>query len=124
VKSHNDEYFFSRSPLLRMLSYARENKIPVWTELRLLDFLKTRDEASFSDFRWKGQLLRFRLLSGIKNPSGLSILLPEHFNNLKIRNIKIDGKDIESVAWRIKGIEYARVTISPGKNYDILVKYE
>ena len=31
VKSHNDEYYFSKTPLMKMLAYANSNGIPVWT---------------------------------------------------------------------------------------------
>ena len=34
VKSHNDEYYFSKSPLMKMLAYANHHNIPVWTELK------------------------------------------------------------------------------------------
>ncbi len=47
VKSHNDEYYFSKTPLMKMLNYANRNGIPVWTSLKLLDFIKMRDEAFF-----------------------------------------------------------------------------
>ena len=46
VKSHNDEYYFSKIPLMKMLAYANSNGVPVWTSLKLLDFIKMRDEAS------------------------------------------------------------------------------
>ena len=52
VKSHNDEYYFSKSPLMKMLAYANQQNIPVWTEIKLLDFIKMKDEASFSNIRW------------------------------------------------------------------------
>ncbi len=40
IKSHNDEYYFSRVPLLKMLAYANSKNIPVWTLLNWLISLK------------------------------------------------------------------------------------
>ena len=42
VKAHNNEYYFSEKPLMKMLDYANSKGIPVWTELKLLDFLKQK----------------------------------------------------------------------------------
>ena len=53
IKSHNNEYFFSRIPLMHMLDYANEHHIPVWTAEKLLDFLQMKDEASFKNINWK-----------------------------------------------------------------------
>ena len=55
VKAHNNEYYFSKIPLMNMLNYARDNGIPVWTPVKLLDFLKAKDEAAFSKIKWKGK---------------------------------------------------------------------
>ena len=63
VKSHNDEYYFSKKPLMKMLAYAKSNGIPVWTELKLLDFIKMKDDASFTDLNWSGNRLSFHLKS-------------------------------------------------------------
>ena len=48
IKSHNDEYYFSRDPLMKMLAYADSNGIPVWTVSELAGFARMRDEARFS----------------------------------------------------------------------------
>ncbi len=34
---------------MKMLAYANSNGIPVWTALKLLDFIKMREEASFTN---------------------------------------------------------------------------
>lgn len=124
VKSHNDEYDFSRSPLLKMLGYANTQNIPVWTELKLLDFIKMKDEASFSDFSWSNNHLTFKLSSSHKHPSGLTFLLPFGHDSLKIKNIEIAGQTRKFVRWKIKGSEYALVTVIPGNTYNISVNYD
>jgi hypothetical protein len=124
VKSHNDEYYFSKSPLMKMLTYSRQNNIPVWTELKLLNFLKMKDEASFSGFRWADHLLTFNLSSNLKHSSGLTFLLPVVHDNLKIKSIEIEGQIRKFARWKIKGSEYAVVTVTPGITYNISVKYD
>jgi hypothetical protein len=124
VKSHNDEYYFSKSPLMKMLTYARQNKIPVWTELKLLDFLKMKDEATFSGFDWSDNQLTFKLSSSLKNSNGLTFLLPLTYNNKKIILIAVNGEEGKFEQKKIKGFDYAQVTVVPGNNYNISVKYQ
>ena len=62
----------------------RQNKIPVWTELNLLDFLKMKDEAKFSGLDWSGNQLKFKLSSNLKNSNGLTFLLPVNHGDKKI----------------------------------------
>jgi len=124
VKSHNDEYYFSRSPLMKMLTYARQNKIPVWTELNLLDFLKMKDEAVFSGFDWSNDQLTFKLSSSIKNSNGLTFLLPVKHENKIIRQIIVNAEERKFEKMTIKGFEYALITIFPGNDYNISIKYQ
>jgi hypothetical protein len=124
VKSHNDEYYFSKSPLMKILTYARQNKIPVWTELNLLDFLKMKDETVFSGFDWSNDQLTFKLSSSIKNSNGLTFLLPINHMDLKIRQIVVNNQNRKFEHRIIKGIEYALVTVIPGNEYRISVKYQ
>ena len=49
VKAHNNEYYFSKTPLMNMLDYSNENHIPVWAPVKLLEFLKAKDEATFTN---------------------------------------------------------------------------
>lgn len=124
VKSHNDEYYFSRTPLLKMLSYANHNKIPVWTELQLLDFIKMKDQASFSDVNWSKNRLTFTLSSAYKHSGGLSFYVPANHGILKIRHFTLNGQDTPFKQVRIKGYEYALLTVNAGNTYDISVKYQ
>ena len=61
VKAHNNEYYFSREPLLHMIGYANQKGIPVWTVEHLLHFMSMRDDASFKDVKWQNHKLRFTL---------------------------------------------------------------
>jgi hypothetical protein len=124
VKSHNDEYYFSKAPLMKMLDYARQNKIPVWTELNLLDFLKMKDEAAFSAFGWSDNELTFKLTSTLKNASGLTFLLPVNHGNLKVRQIAVNNQNRKFEKRKIKGSEYALIIVNSGNTYNISAKYE
>jgi hypothetical protein len=123
VKSHNDEYYFSKIPLMKMLAYANSNGIPVWTALKLLDFIKMRDEASFTNTNWSNNSLSFNLNSSITNSNGLSIMIPHNFGNKKINGITKNGVDASFIVREVRGSDYALLTVEPGKMYQISARY-
>ncbi len=123
VKSHNDEYYFSKEPLLKMIAYAHEHGIPVWTARMLLDFLKMRDESFFSNINWSKNQLSFRLNSSIKNPNGLTFMLPAEFQGKKIKWISKNGNEQAFIIRSVKSYEYAMVTVESGNTYDIIAVY-
>lgn len=124
IKSHNNEYYFSKEPLMKMLDYANTKKVPVWTALKLLDFLKMKDEASFSNISWSDNQLRFILKSSVKNENGLSFMLPVQHGNIKISKLIVNGENRLFDLKLVKGMEYAFLTIAPGNNYEISVNYK
>jgi hypothetical protein len=123
VKSHNDEYYFSKAPLMKMLAYAKNNGIPVWTALKLLDFIKMRDNATFTDISWSGNKLSFNLNSTLKHSNGLTFMVPFRYRDRRINSITRNGKDTPFIHRYVKGSEYAFLTVKPGENYSILVNY-
>jgi hypothetical protein len=123
VKSHNDEYPFSRIPLLKMITYATENGIPVWTAANLMDFLRARDDAEFYDINMKGKKLSFKLNSSLTHESGLTFMIPAEFNSMKIERVLINRETYPYEARMFKGKNYAYVTVKAGKNYCVSVNY-
>jgi hypothetical protein len=123
VKSHNDEYYFSKTPLMKMLAYADSNGIPVWTALKLLDFIKMREEASFTSTSWSDNSLSFNLNSSLNNSNGLTIMIPHNFGNRRIKGISKNGNDASFIVREIKGSVYALLTVKPGANYSMVVNY-
>lgn len=123
VKSHNDEYYFSRSPLMKMLDYANQHNIPVWTELMLLDFIKMKDEASFTNVTWVNNKLSFNLNSSVINNNGLTCMVPANFKDLRITAISLDGSDTRIITRKIKGSEKVLITVKSGTNHSIVVNY-
>ena len=123
VKSHNDEYYFSKSPLLKMLAYANLNKIPVWTELKLLDFIKMKDEASLTDISWANNKLTFDINSSLKNKLGLTFIVPAEYKGLRVKKISLDGSSAKFLTRSVKGSDYAWVTVESGRNHSIVVNY-
>jgi hypothetical protein len=123
VKSHNDEYYFSKAPLMKMLAYAISNGIPVWPALKLLDFIKVRDEATFTDISWTNSTLSFKLNSSLTYRNGLTVMVPFNFGERKVKEIIINGKDARFFRRAVKGLDYALLTVKPGSNYSILVNY-
>jgi hypothetical protein len=124
IKSHNWGYNFSKKPLMNMLAYANTNDIPVWTALKLLDFLKMKDEASFTKINWTNNQLSFTLNSSLKHSNGLTFMIPANFGDKKVNMITKDGTDTQFSIKSVKGSEYAFVTVEPGKNYDLKVNYK
>jgi hypothetical protein len=123
VKSHNDEYYFSKIPLMKMLAYANLQKIPVWTELNLLDFIKMRDQAAFTNIKWSDNQMQFNLTSSLKHANGLTFMVPLRYRESTVKGITMNGKDLSYVTRRVKGSDYAFATVQPGQNYAIAVNY-
>ena len=124
VKAHNAEYFFSEKPLMKMLDYAANKGIPVWTEEKLLDFLLAKDGAQFSDIKWSNNLLSFTIHSTMPHPNHLTYLLPLNFNGKKITQIKCNNELQTFASVTMKGSTYAWLSIKPGSNYQIVVTYD
>ncbi|MFT3705314.1 MAG: hypothetical protein QM802_23300 [Agriterribacter sp.] len=123
VKAHNAEYFFSEMPLMKMLDYANSKHIPVWTEIKLLGFLKAKDEASFNDVSWRNNVLSFNIQSSLTHTNDIAYLIPLRYQGKKINKITSNGKSQHFVVRSIKGYQYALVTIKPGSSYSITVNY-
>jgi hypothetical protein len=123
IKAHNNEYYFSKETLMKMLAYAKENGIPVWTALNLLNFLKMKDEASFTCISWTNNTLSFTLNSSLKHSNGLTFLVPANYGDEKITGITKDNEDSQFTIRPVKGSEYAFVTVRPGSDCAIQVYY-
>lgn len=123
IKAHNDEYYFSKEPLLKMLAYANENGIPVWTTVKLLDFIKMKDEASFNNINWTNNQLLFKISSSLKHSNGLTFIIPTSYWNKKMKAVYKDGTRQSFIIRSVKGCDYAFVTVEPGYVYDIKVDY-
>ena len=124
IKSHNDEYYFSKKPLLRMLEYANNKGIPVWTAANLLDFIKMRDEANFSKVTWLNNQLSFTLNSSLTHNNGLTFMIPAGYDGKKIKTITKNGKELPVISKQVKGVEYVFVTVDGGADYVFHVDYE
>ena len=123
VRAHNNEYFFSEIPLMKMLDYAKANNIPVWTELSWLQFLETKDNSAFQNVEWNDNRLTFDVNSTIPFPRDLAVLIPNRINNKTIKDVlndKNSGYDLVM----IKGKEYARLYCKAGVDSHIEVLYD
>jgi hypothetical protein len=124
VKAHNNEYYFSKTPLMNMLDYANANRIPVWNPVKLLEFLQAKDEATFTDIKWEANnQLSFKIKSALKHPNDLSCMIPYLFNGRKINEININGVKQGYSVKQVKGFSYAFLTIKPSSDYYVVVKY-
>jgi hypothetical protein len=124
VRAHNNEYFFSKVPLMKALDYAVARGVPVWTELQLLEFVKAKDEATFSDLTWSDNTMRFNINSTIKIDHGLTCLLPLLYEGKKVDKVITNGNEQTYSVKSMKGFQYVWVTVTPGSNYRIEVHYK
>lgn len=106
-----------------MLDYAAHKNIPVWTEYKLLEFLRSKEKTSFINLNWNDNQLSFDIRSTMKFPERLTCMIPYVHNENKLRNIGLDAKEIQYTVRKIKGIEYALFDITPGSSYHVKVTY-
>lgn len=124
IKAHNDEYSFSKTPLLQMLDYAKEHGIPVWTPVKLLKFLEARDEARFTEIKWTdGRRLSFKMKSALKHSNGLTCMIPYTFNGVRIHEITVNNTKQSFLIKKVKGFDYAFLTVGAGAVYNIEANY-
>ncbi len=123
VKAHNDEYHFSKVPLMNMLDYANSKHIPVWTAHKLLDFLKAKEDAAFKNIRWSQNKLSFSIQSTLAHTNGLTTLIPHLYNGKKISKITVNGLPQAYSVRSVKGYDYAMFTVKPGLGYNLEISY-
>jgi hypothetical protein len=122
VRAHNNEYFFSEIPLMKMLDYANANNVPVWTELSWLEFLQAKDEATFNNLVFINDKLTFDVHSTIPFERDLAVIIPYRFDNKKVNSILI-GEAAAFDVVTIKGTVYARVFCKTGTDTHFAVHY-
>jgi hypothetical protein len=123
IKSHNDEYYFSRDPLMKMLAYAGRNGIPVWTASKLAEFVRMRDEARFSSISWSDNKMSFNLCSSLKHSSGLTVMIPLLYRDKKLMGIECNGEEVAYKKRSVKGYDYAFLTVQPGADYSFKIAF-
>jgi hypothetical protein len=124
IKSHNDEYYFSREPLMKMLAYAGSNGIPVWTVSELAEFTRTRDEARFSNILLSGNKMSFDLNSSLKHNSGLTVMIPLIYRHSVLKSIECNGDEVKYTKGSVRGYDYAFLTVEPGEDYSIKIAFD
>ncbi len=112
-----------REPGLRVLDYCNQRGVPVWPAEKVYEFIKMKDESLFTDIHWSNNKLTFRIQSFVKNPDGLTFLLPAVYGSSKIKSIRADGQTLNFQSRKIKGNEYAMATIAPGVMHKISASY-
>jgi hypothetical protein len=97
--------------------------VPVWTAEKVYDFIKMKDEATFTDINWSNNQLSFNLNSTLKHSNGLTYMVPLKYGGNKIKEVSQNGENTPFTIKSVKGSDYAFLTVKPGKNYSILVNY-
>ncbi|HEX6891292.1 MAG TPA: hypothetical protein VF141_11370, partial [Chryseolinea sp.] len=123
VRAHNNEYFFSKVPLMKMLDYANEQRIPVWTELKFLEFLRAKEETIINDISLEDDRLKYSLRSTLAHENGITHLVPFLFNKKTISDVRANGNPYAYRVQEIKGRRYALITVNPGSVYSFEITY-
>jgi hypothetical protein len=124
IKSHNDEYYFSRDPLMKMLNYAYSKGIPVWTVSELAEFARMRDEARFSNILLSGNKMSFDLHSSLKHNSGLTVMIPLNYRHSVLKSIECNGDEVKYTKRSVRGYDYAFLTVEPGEDYSFKIAFD
>lgn len=123
VRAHNNEYFFSKAPLMKIIDYAKSHHVPVWPEITWLEFLKAKDEATFKDIRWSDNKLTFSVHSARPFERDLSCIMPYDYRENSVSAIRQDGEPCKFDVVEIKGFTYTRIAVKPGRDHLIEVQY-
>jgi hypothetical protein len=112
-----------REPGLRVLDYCNQRGVPIWPADKVYEFLKMKDDASFTDLKWSHNKLTFSIQSSIMNPDGLTFLLPAVYDGSKIKSIDDNGHPLKFQIRMVKGSEYAMAIVTPGSMHEISADY-
>lgn len=123
IRAHNNEYFFSKVPLMKMLEYATSKNIPVWTAARLLDFIQAKDAASFSDHQWKEYKLQFKIQAPLVNDNKFTTMVPFSHKGRSLKKILVNKLEQSPIKRTVKGKDYWLISLLPGKNYQVEATY-
>ena len=122
IKAHNCEWYWTREPILKMLDYAAERRVPVRTAEKLLDFLLLKDAAGFENVRYRDGTLSF----GVSSPGaacGLTLMIPRAHAGKTLRRIEADGVEIRPDFRTVKGKEYAFVVLGVATYFRFNAEY-
>ena len=123
VNFHTDRWqVWSKKPGLDMLDYANRRGVPLWTAEHTLNFLKTRDSASFQNIHWSDNKLSFTFDVPV-GEQGLTFMLPQNHNGLTISRIEMDGIRQSYRRMTIKGRYYALVYTGSGGSFHVTAYY-
>jgi hypothetical protein len=87
-----------------------------------LQFLETKDEATFQNILWTDDRLTFDVHSGIRYDRDLACLIPYRFGNKRVSAIRAGEKSGYDII-TIKGTEYVRVFCKTGVGTHFEVQY-
>jgi len=109
---------------LHILDHCNSRGVPVFTTERANNFVRTKDEATFTGINWKDNTLSFTVSSSHACRDRLTILLPATFGKSKLAELNLDDKKTKFSLWKIKGTVYSYVSVEPGHIHSISVKYK
>ena len=123
IKSHNDEWYFSKEPVMKMLEYAKTRGIPVWTAQRLLRFLQMKDGVYFENIEWTGECLSFVAKKTVHG-EGLTLMIPFLHDDKSAVELLVDELSVPLDVRQVKGRKYLFTVLENLEDCKVDVKYE
>jgi hypothetical protein len=96
-----------------IVAAAQERNVPVVSAKQMLDWLDGRNDSSFQDLSFLGNLLRFTVDRGA-GAHGLQAMLPVTAATGELSDLRRDGDPVSVTRRTVKGIEYAMFDAAAG----------
>jgi hypothetical protein len=109
-----------REPGLRVLDYCNQRNVPIWTAEKAYYFLKAKDEAAFDQIKWKKNELSFEVKSNVKHQNNITVMVPLKVGKLKVKSV--NGGMAFNI-WKVKGTDYALISVQTGQSSHIKICY-
>lgn len=106
----------------KILEYAKDNEIPIWSGEQMYNFINMRYTSSFRDILWKENQLSFEFEAPVKGEGKLTLMLPYIYQGKYLSTIEKDGTFLDYDIATIKGTRYALVGTYSG-TYHFNISY-
>lgn len=91
----------------QLMRIAESRHVPMISAQQLLTWTDGRSSSRFEDLRWAKDAVSFHLSADNQTKGALRAMLPVDGFGTKLEQIRRDGKVVDHVVRRIKGIDYA-----------------
>ncbi|MDN5796713.1 MAG: Ig-like domain-containing protein [Intrasporangium sp.] len=91
----------------QLMQIAEQRHVPMISAQQLLTWTDGRSKSTFEDLRWADDEVSFHISADKETNGALRAMLPVKGFGTKLTEIRRDGKVVQQVVRKIKGIDYA-----------------